>query len=234
MATDAPATASTQPSPFESLVAIVLSAAAAVTATLALFHSFLEDLVPPIEGAQLSIGMVSFGTMVVLLALSLLIRKRLSSARQRWLAAIALAMLAVAFWAFFAYRDVVRAYVFAYPAEAPANQQQRYIRGELHEQGRTRSEGKSIAEAVKIFGGPQLVIGREMLWKESAQQAVTGRLERWYMGLSMLLTTALFVVAIAVWRALPHRAQAAPRTKTAPRKPRRPPPSPPPQEGPPP
>jgi hypothetical protein len=210
------ATESRPASPFESLVAIVASAAAAVGATLALFHSFLEGLVPPIEGAQLSIGMVSFGTTVVLLALSLLIRNRLSSARQRWLAVLALALLAAAFWAFFTYRDVVRTYVFAYPAELPASQQTRYIRGELHAMGEKRSQGMSIAEAVKMFGGPQLVVSRELLWEESAQQAMTGRLERWYMFLSMLLTTALFVVAIAVWRALPGKARAAPAKKPSP------------------
>lgn len=207
------ATEASSASPFESLVAIVASAAAAVGATLALFHSFLSDLVPPIDDAQLSIGMVSFGTMVVLLALSLLIRKRLSSARQRWLAVLALALLAAAFWAFITYRDVVRTYVFAYPAELPPSQQTRYIRGELHEKGVERRQGKSIAEAVKMFGGPQLVIDRELLWKEAAQQAMTGRLERWYMFLSMLLTTALFVVAIAVWRALPGKARATPAAK---------------------
>ena len=214
MATDArPA------SPFEGLVAIVASAAAAVGVTLALFHAFLEDLVPPIEGAQLSIGMVSFGTMVVLLALSLLIRKRLSSTRQQWLAVLALLLVATAFWAFFTYRDVVRTYVFAYPAELPASQQARYIRGELHEMGRKRSQGMRIAEAVKMFGGPQLVADRELLWEETAQQAMTGRLERWYMFLSMLLTTALFVAAIAVWRALPGKARTAPAGKPSPGEP---------------
>lgn len=201
--------------PFDSLVAIVASAAAAVGATLALFHSFLSDLVPPIEGAQLSIGMVSFGTTVVLLALSLLIRKRLSSAKQRWLAVLALVLLAAAFWAFFTYRDVVRTYVFAYPAEVQPAQQTRYIRGELHEMGEKRSKGMSIAEAVKMFGGPQLVVSRELLWEESAQQLMTGRLERWYMFLSMLLTTALYVVAITVWRALPSKPRAAPARRSA-------------------
>lgn len=202
--------------PFDGLLPIVASAGASVAATLALFRSFLSELVPPIEGAQLSIGMVSFGTTVVLLALSLLIRKRLSSGRQRGLAVLALALLAAAFWAFFTYRDVVRTYVFAYPAELHATQQTRYIRGELHEMGEKRSKGMSIAEAVKMFGGPQLVASRELLWEESAQQAITGRLERWYMFLSMLLTTALYVVAIAVWRALPGPPRAAPAGKPAP------------------
>ncbi|MBJ2158719.1 hypothetical protein [Variovorax sp. IB41] len=201
--------------PFDSLVAIVASAAASVVATLALFNSFLSELVPPIEGAQLSIGMVSFGTTIVLLALSLLIRKRLSSANQRWLAVLALVLLAAAFWAFFTYRDVVRTYVYAYPAERPASEQTRHIRGELHEMGAKRSKGMRIAEAVKMFGGPQLVESRELLWEESAQHAMTGRLERWYMFLSMLLTTALYVVAITVWRALPGKPRAAPAKKPA-------------------
>lgn len=200
-------TAPAPSSPYESLVALVASAAAAVGATLALFHSFLEELVPPIADAQQTIGMVSFGTMIVLLALSLLIRKRLSSARQQGLALLALVMLAVAFWSFFAYRDVVRTYVFAYPAEMPPGQQTRYIRGELHTKGEERRQGHSIAETVARFGGPQLVIGHEMLWTEASQQVVTGRLERWYTLLSMLLTCALYVVAVALWRALPARAK---------------------------
>ena len=46
----------------------------------------------------------------------------------------------------------------------------------------------------------------ELLWTEDAQRAMTNRLELWYMFLAMLLTVALFVVAIAVWHSLPHRA----------------------------
>jgi hypothetical protein len=81
--------------------------------------------------------------------------------------------------------------------------------------GQKRSKGMSIAEAVKMFGGPQLVMSRELLWEESAQQAMTGQLERWYMFLSMLLTTALYVVAITVWRALPGKPRAASAKKPA-------------------
>ena len=200
-------------SPFASLTGIVASAASAVTATLLLFNSFLKDLVPPIDGAQLSIGMVSFATTIVLLALSLTIRKRISVARQQWLALLGLVLLVAAFAAFFFYRDLVRTYVFVYPPDAPASQQSRHIRGELHAAGRERSENRSIAQAVQQFGGPQLVIRHELLWTEDAQRAMTNRLERWYVFLAMLLTLALFVVAIAVWRSLPAP-RAAPKPTT--------------------
>ncbi|MEO8249030.1 MAG: hypothetical protein ABI589_06640 [Burkholderiales bacterium] len=202
--------------PFGTLAAIIGSAAFAVATTLALFNSFLEDLVPPIDGAQLAIGMVSFATTIVLLALSLLIRKRLSVARQQWLAVGALAMVGLAFIVFFLYRDMVRDFVFAYPPDAPAAAQTQYIRGELHPEGQARKQGKSIAQAVREFGGPQLVMRHQMLWFEDSQREVIGRLERWYMLLAMLLTVALFVVAITVWRSLPSQAA---RTAVPSRKP---------------
>ena len=112
-------------------------------------------------------------------------------------------LLVAAFAAFFVYRDMVRTYVFVYPADAPQSQQARYIRGELHAAGIERSESRSIGQAVQQFGGPQLVMRHELLWTEDAQRAMTNRLELWYMFLAMLLTVALFVVAIAVWRSLP-------------------------------
>ena len=140
-------------SPFAGLTGIVASAAGAVTATLLLFNSFLKDLVPPIDGAQLSIGMVSFATTIVLLALSLIIRKRISVARQQMVALLGLVLLVAAFAAFFVYRDMVRTYVFVYPADAPQSQQARYIRGELHAAGIERSESRSIGQAVQQFGG---------------------------------------------------------------------------------
>lgn len=195
MATTAP--------PFGGLAGIIASAAGAVGATLLLFNSFLKELVPPIDGAQVTIGMVSFATTIVLLALSVLIRKRLSAARQQGLAVLSLVMLGVAFCAFFVYRDMVRSYVFAYPPGTPASQQTRYIRGELHAAGEQGRGGRSIAETVQKFGGPELVFGYPLLWTPESQRAVTNKLERWYMVLAMLLTVALFVVAITVWRALP-------------------------------
>ena len=199
--------------PFAPLAGIIASAASAVSLTLLLFNGFLKDLVPPIDGAQVTIGMVSFATTIALLALSLLIRKRLGVARQQWLALGSLVLLVAALVSFFSYRDMVRTYVIAYPPDSPATQQTRFIRGELHAQGLKRAQGKSIVQAVQAFGGPQLVVRHELLWTEDAQRVVTNRLERWYTFLAMLLTLALFVVAITVWRALPaarpiHRAAA--------------------------
>lgn len=195
--------------PFASLAGIIASAASAVGATLLLFNSFLKELVPPIDGAQEAIGMVSFATTIVLLALSLLIRKRITALRQQRLAILSLVMLALAFGTFLVYRDVVRTYVFQYPPDAPSDERRSYIRGELHAQGQERARGKSIAEAVKRYGDPAFVAEHELLWTEASQQAVERRLENWYLALSMLLTVALFVVAITVWRASSSRSREA-------------------------
>ncbi len=141
--------------------------------------------------------------MIVLLALSLLIRKRIPVLRQQRLAMLSIAMLALAFAAFFVYRGMVETYVFEYPPDGPSEARQKHVRGELHALGLERVRGKSIAEAVRHYGGPEVVRGHEMPWTEASQGKIEGRLEAGYMGLSMLLTVALFVVAIAVWRALP-------------------------------
>ncbi|CAN7783869.1 hypothetical protein LJR175_008355 [Variovorax sp. LjRoot175] len=168
-----------------------------------LFNAFLKGLAPPIGSADLPIGMVSFATTVVLLALSLLIRKRITALRQQRLAILSIVMLGLAFAAFFLYRDMVGTYVFEYPPDGPLEERHKHVRGELHAMGLERVRGKSIAEAVRHYGGPEFVSGYEILWTEASQGTVERRLEAGYLGLSMLLTVALFVVAITVWRALP-------------------------------
>ncbi|HWL28824.1 MAG TPA: hypothetical protein VNQ97_07935 [Burkholderiaceae bacterium] len=173
------------------------AAAAAVMATMALFNSFLIDLVPPINRAQLLLGMVSIGATVVLLALSVLIGKRLTGIKRRRHAAASLGMLAITFIAFAAYSSYFQEYVLDYPKASGTEQ---IIHGELHEKGRSLAEGMTLSEAVRYYGGPGIVVPHEILWSEEATNKVITRLRAFYMLIAVLLTTSLYIVALVVVR----------------------------------
>jgi hypothetical protein len=101
------------------------------------------------------------------------------------------------------FSDLVRDRVYYYPpATAPGIEQKPYVSAPYHEAGKKRADGMDVATAVSQYGGPALVDGREVLWSEEAQSRVIGLFVRYYMALTFLMTTALFVVAIAVWRGL--------------------------------
>jgi hypothetical protein len=190
------------PKLIDGLGQVIASAAASVGATLLLFNGFIQELVPPIDGAKLTIGIVSFATMVALLALTLLIRSRLSALRQQVMAAVSLLLVAAAVAAFFMYHDYVREYVIWYPPSATVTDESvRIIRGPLHEEGMQRAQGMSMAAAIQQFGGPDLVMRRSLLWTEAARNHVISRLETAYVGLAMLLTLSIYIVALTVLRA---------------------------------
>ncbi len=190
------------PKLIDGLGQVIASAAASVGATLLLFNGFIQELVPPIDGAKLTIGIVSFATMVALLALTLLIRSRLSVLRQQVMAVVSVLLVAAAVAAFFMYRDYVREYVIWYPPSATVTDESvRIIRGPLHEEGMQRAQGMSMAAAIQQFGGPDLVMRRSLLWTEAARNHVISRLETAYVGLAMLLTLSIYIVALTVLRA---------------------------------
>jgi hypothetical protein len=64
-----------------------------------------------------------------------------------------------------------------------------------------RAQGMSMAAAIQQFGGPDLVMRRSLLWTEAARNHVISRLETAYVGLAMLLTLSIYIVALTVLRA---------------------------------
>jgi uncharacterized membrane protein len=188
---------------FATLTAIITAAVGTVSAVFLLFNSFFKNLVPPINDAQLPIGMVSLSTTIILLGLTLLIRSRLSKVKQLQMTLISLALVVAALIAFFLYRDYFREYVYEYPAQEISNEAKSIpvIRGEFHENGLIRAKGMSIQEAVRKFGGPELVERKEILWSEKSKNMIVSRLEKFYVLITMLLSTALFIVALTVIRA---------------------------------
>lgn len=193
---------------FAPLTAVILSAVAVVTATFGLFNSILKDLMPQVEYAAQTVSFVSFGTSVVLLALSLLIRKRLRATAQMTWAGVAIVLLVCAAFVYLSFNDLVRERVYQYPPSSGSVTDQRpHVSGVFHEQGRIRGAGMDVATAVSKHGGPDLVNGNALLWTQESRSAVVGSFVRYYMALAFLMTTALYVAAIAVWRGLSEAQQ---------------------------
>ena len=190
-------------STFAELSAVLVSAAAVITTIFGLFNSVLKDLMPVVEGAAQAVNVVAFGTLVVLLALVLVIRARLTKTSQYLWAGVGVVCLVAAMFVYLRFSDLVRDRVYFYPpATAPGIEQKPFVSAPYHEAGKKRADGMDVATAVSQYGGPVSVEGREVLWSEAAQSRVIGLFVRYYMALTFLMTTALFVVAIAVWRSL--------------------------------
>ncbi len=186
---------------FAGPMGIVTSAVAAVGVVFGLFNSLLTELVPPIDNSQQTVGFASLGTVIVLLVLSLLIRRKLTAVQTRTLAVFTCLLFLLAVLVYFPYRDFSRTYIYRYPPSSQAHSGQTlHIRGELHEKGRERVKGMALAEAVNQLGGPDDVNAMGILWTEDSRLKVISTLERYYVALIMLLTTALFSAALAVWR----------------------------------
>jgi hypothetical protein len=189
--------------PFAKLGTVIASAAAVVATTFALFDSVLADLMPKVDGAKQAVDFVSLGTVVVLLSLTMFIRKRLSVMSQMLWAGAALVLLVAAVLVFLSFKDLVRERVYYYPPDTAAGApQEPYIGAPLHALGQTRVRDMDIATAVSHLGGPAFVTGHQLLWSTEDEHRVEGRFLRYYVVLAFLMTTALFVAAIAVWRTL--------------------------------
>jgi hypothetical protein len=188
---------------YAKLSVVISSAAAVVAAIFGLFNSVLKDLMPQVEGAAQAVNVVCFGTMVVLLALTLFIRKRLSVISQYAWAGAGVACLAVAVFAYFSLSDLVRTYVYYYPPSGvQASVRQPLLSGPYHDKGKERAKDMDVATAVSKHGGPDVVNGHQLLWSQDARSQVVGSFVRRYTGIAFLMTTALFMVSIAVWRTL--------------------------------
>ena len=198
---------------YAKLSAVIASAVAVVSATFAMFNSILKDLMPQVEGATQTVSFVSFGTVIVLLALTLTIRKRLRASAQVTWAVVGILLLVAAAFVYLSFTDLMRDRVYLYPPSSGTGVEQRpHVSGPLSEVGRKRANGMDLATAVSNHGGPDMVNGRQLLWTTEARSQVVGTFVRCYMALAFLMTTALYVVAIAVWRTVEQGSGSARKT----------------------
>jgi hypothetical protein len=190
---------------FGRLMAIIASGAAVVSATFTLFGSVLSELLPYVEGAGEAVKFFSFGTLVILLALTIFIRKRIKVVAQWIWASIGLALLTAAAFLYFSFSDLVRTNTFRYPPEAAEERQVVVIGGEIHPEGRAIVGERPMSSVVAELGGPGLVMKHSLLWTERARKEMIGRFVRYYAAITFLMTSALFIVVITVWRGLPTK-----------------------------
>lgn len=189
------------------LGAIIVAAVGVVSMIFGLFNSVMTDLMPDVEGAAQAVNFVSFGTVIVLLALTLLIRRKLRLVSQYVWAVTALALLGCAVLAYFSFGDLVRKQVYLYPPVVSGSdvKQKPLVAGTYHENGRERAANMDVATAVSTFGGPSIVNGRQLLWTAESRSLVVGKFVRYYAAIAFLMVTALLVVGIAVWRTVGDR-----------------------------
>lgn len=186
---------------FSSLTVLIASAASASIAVFALFGSFLENLVPPYQDSKMAVGFATFGTAIALLALSLVMQRKLSVTSTRLVSLICAVLLLISTGLFGYYQNFTRTYVYRYPpASQPTESQTRHVRGELHENGNVIVGAKSIAQTVFELGGPDYVNSKGLLWTEASSLRIVSRIEMLFIILAMILTTTLFTAGIAVWR----------------------------------
>ena len=98
---------------FAPLTAVILSAVAVVSATFGLFNSILTDLMPQVDGAMQTVSFVSFGTVIVLLALTLFLRKRLRALAQMAWAGAGVALLVIAAFVYLAFSEAVTEHIWS-------------------------------------------------------------------------------------------------------------------------
>lgn len=197
---------STQASPgafFAGIKEIIISAATTVCAMLGLFNSVFAELVPPLQAKAITIGWVSLGALVVLLVLSAVF----ILLKGRTLALIACSLLGAVFLSlsfalYLPYAGELRTYVVEV---SDKEGKQRFVRGEIHEQGLKRLGGRTVEE----FASADLhgVLNTDMLWTTKSQLAVSARLERSYVEMSMAMIAAIFLSALsmgALWQSRPQ------------------------------
>lgn len=182
---------------------IILSAAATVVATLSLFNTVFAELVPPLQAKAITVGWVSLGALVVLLVLSAVF----TVLRGRTLALLACSLLGAVFLSlsfalYLPYAGELRTYVVEV---SDKEGKQRFVRGEIHEQGLKRLGSRTVEE----FASSDLhgVLHTEMLWTTKSQLAVSARLERSYVEISMAMIAAIFLSALSMgelWQSRPQ------------------------------
>lgn len=182
---------------WECLGKLIGAAAGVVTLVFGLFSSALADLVPPVEAMRPAavIGLASLVALVILLVLTLVMRRRLTLVqRPRVALAAGAAALAGLALLFAHYGDLGR-YAFQWPDEPTAP---RYLRGEYNETGRQMTRDMSLVAAIGRMGGLDQVRRDNLLWEEDSRREVERRLVAQYVALTSLFAGALFGLALAV------------------------------------
>lgn len=194
---------------YGSLAILLASAVAAVAAVFLMFDSVLSELIPPIEGSRLGVQLASFLTVIVLLMVSLLIRKRLRQSTTIKLVAIGVALVVVTLGVFWYFQSEVGRYVYQYPyKETKGVEPAKYVAGDWRANIAPKVQGRSVAQMVSVHGEPQDMDG--VLWDAESRELHTSRIRMLYILLAMVMTTTLFMVGVALWRVTQHEGTARP------------------------
>src|SRR4051812_31396061 len=97
---------------YKELALILAAAVSTVAIVFGLFNSVLADLVPPIEDSQHTVDFVSIGTVVILLILTLVLRKRLAALQVRAVAILSTGLFLTAVMFYFLFIELVRENVY--------------------------------------------------------------------------------------------------------------------------
>ena len=190
-----------QSSLFSGPVKVLTSAAAAVGVIFGLFNSVLSSLVPPTDHANQTIGFSSILTIIPLLLITLIIKNKLNTTHRRTTLLIALLLFAGALAIYFPYRSFIMTHTYYYPPSAAANDTQtRHINGDLHKRGIQLKNGSTIAQAVFELGGPAVVDASELLWTADERDKAIMKMDAFYVSLTIILTTLIFLLCTALWR----------------------------------
>lgn len=193
--------------PYVTLAALIASAAGIVTLVFGLFGSAVFDLLPDAEGINVrrTVWVTHFAALVILLALTLLIRKQIKVADQRFLAMVAAGLVLVSLCTVGYYNHLVNTYSYVYPEDEACHYGHPVrIRGEYSAQGLLRVR-RGLLDAISGSGGICEVLRTEMFWTDESRTSIINKLTLFYILQVILMTTALWVVAIAAWRSVQSR-----------------------------
>ena len=163
-----------------------------------LFGSVLENLAPPVNDVPVKVGVASLACLVLLLLVGALADQLKSTKRRNLAFGIAAVLAFVAAGAVFLWYENLQAQlIYRYPVdENPAVPTKRYIRGELHEEGRKRVGSQTIAGAVWELGGPSNVVEQQLLWSYASQKQAELQLTSTYLVFVFLLGAAIYCLTL--------------------------------------
>lgn len=188
------------PGYFGPMMKIVGSAVGSCTVVFALFKLFLQEVVPPYEGNHLSIGFASFISAILLLAVGLLMQKKVTAAAAQSIGKLCAGLALLALVLFIALQLTSRTFVYQFPPSTSSSQlpPKHYVRGILTDRGSRIVGGQSLETVVAELNGPGKADA--FLWTDFSRRMTTTLLEGQYLLLVVTLNAALFTGALALSR----------------------------------